>query len=132
MWKGSRAGERPGQAGWHGYLPTGCGLSKLLQLGVGQVSVFTRQVCGWPRAVASLLPQGPLRASEYLAPQRVEGEVREGQSTSLVDRDPNPERQLMLGSTGDPRQVWDFIPGTPRVHSSLHTQLHTSPSWQGG
>ena len=36
-----------GQAGWHSYLPTGCGLSELLQPGVGQVSVFTRQVCGW-------------------------------------------------------------------------------------
>ena len=107
MWKGSRAGERPGQAGWHGYLPTGRGLSELLQL--GQASVFTRQTCGWLSVAPGNHTEGPgalhpdmscglpaalrtTRASECLAPQRVEGEVRERQSTSLVDRDPNPER----------------------------------------
>lgn len=42
--------------------------------------------CGLPAALRTM------RASECLAPQRVEGEVRERQSTSLVDRDPNPER----------------------------------------
>ena len=42
--------------------------------------------CGLPAALRTT------RASECLAPQRVEGEVRERQSTSLVDRDPNPER----------------------------------------
>ena len=147
MWKGSWAGERPGQAGWHSYLPTGRGLSELLQL--GQASVFTRQECGWLSVAPGNHTEGPgalhpdmscglpsaprtRRASEYLASQRVEGEVRARQSTSLADRDPNPERQLVLGSTGDPWQVWDLNPGTPHVHPTLHTQLHTPPFLAGG
>lgn len=36
------------------------------------------ELCILTRAVASLPPRGPPRASEYLAPQTVEGEVREG------------------------------------------------------
>ena len=118
--------------------PDGLLLRGYIQL--GQASVFTRQECGWLSVAPGNHTEGPgalhpdmscglpaaprtRRASEYLASQRVEGEVRERQSTSLADRDPNPGeghsnplQYSCLENPMDREAWWATVYGLQRVN----------------